>query len=92
VEATILENYSNIRKMVLTQSTIAHKLPSLIGMMLGQTEKEDPNSLHAEFQKYAELLQYEGEKVEFYDNCRKIVEDYANLPGTITAHLSTLIP
>jgi len=28
--------------------------------MLGQTEKEDPNSLHAEFQKYAELLQYEG--------------------------------
>lgn len=32
------------------------------------------------------------DKVEFYDSCRKIVEDYANLPGTVTAHLSTLIP
>jgi len=38
------------------------------------------------------LVDLFAEKVEFYDNCRKVVEDYANLPGTITAHLSTLIP
>lgn len=31
-------------------------------MMLGQTEKDDPKHLHAEFQKYADLLQYEGGK------------------------------
>lgn len=32
------------------------------------------------------------EKVEFYDNCKKMVEKYANLPGAVTVHLSTLVP
>lgn len=77
--------------MVLTQSTIAIKLPGLINTMLSNNSREEED-IYTEFQKYAELLHYDDGKTTFLDNSKKLVEDYANLPGAVTAHLSTLIP
>lgn len=40
VEQQIVENYANIRKLVLTQSTISVKLPGLISMMLDPKDRD----------------------------------------------------
>lgn len=84
-------NYNKIRNQILIQSTVSPKLPGLIEVMLNPGNREE-KELIQEFQKYAELIRYEDDKIDFLDSSRKIVEEYSQIPDTVSVHLATLVP
>ena len=88
MERNINSNYSQLRKSILTQSTLSTKMPNLVKILCQTTEK-DPEELHIQFKKFVSLLKYENKKIKATDKSKKLVEEYSSLVKHFKSVVST---
>lgn len=73
IEEKIEQTYSQLRKTILSQSTVSLRLPELYRLLTDTSSSQDEVQIVKEITRYSELLEFKNNKLIAVDSSKDLV-------------------